>query len=345
MHFILAILLSIVFLSFDTALKAESLVDLEERVQDFVLETKQIHIPGYPHAFNASIVRWNGSLLMSFRTIPDPKSAFTCYMGVVWLDDDFNIISEPQLLDFRNEYICSPSRAEDGRLLVVNDHLYIVYDDNIDMNITKGGFRVFVAELVLEGPIIAVKNIECLSKFEGESPDRREKAWVPFDYCGNLLLAYSLNPHLIFYPMLGTGECVTLTSNEAEIPWIWGELRGGTQGYQIDDGRYLSFFHSSTLMQTAHSNGKMILHYFIGAYTFCTEPPFAITHISPEPIIGKHFYNGPIYKHYWKPIRAVFPCGFIFDDNYIWISYGRDDHEIWIVKIDKEGLLQSLVPV
>jgi hypothetical protein len=31
--------------------------DLQDKVQDFVLEEKQIFIPGYPSAFNPSIVR------------------------------------------------------------------------------------------------------------------------------------------------------------------------------------------------------------------------------------------------------------------------------------------------
>ena len=43
------------------------LLDLDKAYDGLVLEEKQIEIPGYPHAFNASIVRWNGSLLMSFR--------------------------------------------------------------------------------------------------------------------------------------------------------------------------------------------------------------------------------------------------------------------------------------
>ena len=95
-------------------LPANTLIDLEKGVQDFVLETKQITIPGYPHAFNPSIVRWHGSLLLSFRVIPDPNSSFVCYIGFVWLDEKFNVISKPQLLDLRDAHSVSPSRAEDA---------------------------------------------------------------------------------------------------------------------------------------------------------------------------------------------------------------------------------------
>ena len=31
------------------------------------------------------------------------------------------------------------------------------------------------------------------------------------------------------------------------------------------------------------------------------------------------------------------------DDQFIWISYGRQDKEIYLVKLDKKGLLDSLV--
>ena len=126
---------------------------------------------------------------------------------------------------------------------------------------------------------------------------------------------------------------------------IGANWRGGTPGLIIDGSQYLAFFHSSKVMPTVHSNGDNILHYFIGAYTFAQHPPFEITQISPEPIVGRKFYNGTIYTPYWKPVRAIFPCGYIFDGSYIWIAYGRQDHEIWLAKLDKEGLLNSLVPV
>ena len=98
-------------------------------------------------------------------------------------------------------------------------------------------------------------------------------------------------------------------------------------------------------METVQSNGQTMAHYFMGAYAFSLAPPFEITQISPEPIIGKGFYIGKVYNPYWKPVKVVFPCGFIFDDKYIWVAYGKQDHEIWIAKIDKNGLLKSLNPV
>lgn len=319
-------------------------LDLSEMVQGFVLETKRIHIPGYPYAFNPSIIRWQGAFLMSFRDIPNPKNNFESQLGLIWLDDNFNPISSPQILDTQGNSLI-PSRSEDPRLIKVGARLYMVYSDNKDEKITRGGFRVYIAELKFDGRKFFLYKTEGLNRFEGESNLRREKNWVPFDFEGNLLLAYSLTPHLIFRPLIGQGECETLAKTHNNIQWDWGTLRGGTPAVILDNGNYLSFFHSSQLMETKQSEGKSIPHYFMGAYTFSSIPPFEIISISSEPIIGKTFYDGVIYKPYWSAVRVVFPGGFVFDDNYIWIAYGRQDHETWVVKLDKKLLYESLIPV
>lgn len=326
----------------------ERFVNLEENAQDFVLEIKKLEIPGYPIAFNPSIIPWGDRFLMNFRNIPDRRQPFTSYIGLVILDQNFNPISEPQLLDMRGATNPAPSRCEDGRFIYVGDKLYLVYSDNPEPKISKGGFRMYVAEVEYDGALFRLKTPECLSRYEGESREIREKSWVPFDYKGNLLLGYSLVPHLIFRPLLdGTGQCETVASTIGSIAWDWGILRGGTAALLgvTDNGDYLSFFHSSKKMATTHSEGQHILHYFIGAYTFSPEPPFGITKISPTPIIGKNFYEGPVHKHYWHRLRVVFPGGYFFDENFIWMAYGRQDHEIWIAKLDRRKLLESLVPV
>ena len=320
------------------------LIDLETKMQDFVLETKKIEIKEYPLAFNPSIIRWNGELLMSFRIIPDRKESFHSEIGVVWLDEEFQTISTPQILDLRppNALPHVPSRAEDARLINVGGNLYIVYDDNRDEKVTKGGFRIYIARLEVVDRILVVKEVDAITKFEGESKNLREKSWVPFVFQNELLLAYSISPHRIFRYLPGTGECETIEESIPVISWNLGILRGGTPALNIDDKYYLSFFHSSEKMKTIHSDGQEMLHYFMGAYTFSLMSPFEIMQMSPEPIIGKNFYRGNVYKPYWHPLRVVFPVGYIYEDNTISVFYGRQDHEMWVVKLDKKGLLDSL---
>jgi predicted GH43/DUF377 family glycosyl hydrolase len=320
------------------------LIDLEERAQDFVLETKKIEIPGYPYAFNPSIIRWGEGFLMSFRIIPDLKNPYTSRLGLIWLDSQFNPISEPQLLETRNRTSVSPSRAEDGRLIFVGERLYLIYSDNIEAQISRGGFRMYIAEVREKNGRLFIEEPESLLHFEGETREKREKNWVPFDYQGNLMLAYSILPHRIFHPLLERQCCETFAVTEAPIRWRWGEVRGGTPGLLVD-GEYLAFFHSCKKISTVHSEGNPVLHYFMGAYTFKPYPPFSITRISREPIVGKKFYKGPIYRPYWGSVRVVFPAGFVFDENYVWIAYGRQDHEVWIAKLHKKALLENLTPL
>ncbi len=335
-------------LSFCNTVMATALlpdVDLEEVFQDsIVVASKQVTIPGHPNAFNPAVVSWNGKLLMSFRDIPNAKEKYTSYIGLVWLDSQFNPVGIPQILETRDATNPAPSRAEDARLIVVGEKLYIIYSDNPLVKINRAGFRVYVAEVRWNGQRFSLHNKDYLTEFDGRDDNAREKNWVPFDYKGTLFLAYSISPHLIFRPLLGTGSCETYTSTLSDIRWPWGILRGGTPGI-LEGGEYLSFFHSSKEMPSKHTNGKKVLHYFMGAYAFSAKPPFAITRISSKPIVGKNFYHGQEYVPYWKPVKVVFPCGYVSHGEFIWIAYGRDDREVWVAKISKKALFNSMVPV
>lgn len=320
-------------------------IDIERAPQDFILELKKIEIEGYPHAFNPSIVRFRGKNLLSFWIVKDLcQGSIDCcaesHVGLVFLDDDFNPTSEPYLLDFGSKI----SRAQDARLINIKDTLHIIYGDNQDECVSEGGFRIWTAKLEFDGNRFYLFDQQSLNYFDGENPTRREKNWVPFEYRGNLLLSYSLTPHLVFQPFDRTNCCKTVALTQSSIRWRWGDLRGGTPAVKVGD-EYLSFFHSSTIFPSSHSNGKNVLHYFIGAYTFSENPPFAITKISSKPIIAKGFYSGKSYDYYWKPICAIFPCGILVDEEFIWISYGRQDHELWVAKMDREKLLRSLKSV
>jgi predicted GH43/DUF377 family glycosyl hydrolase len=321
----------------------QAAVNLEERPHSFVLETKRIEIPAFPRAFNPSILRLQGRLLLSFRNIANPKDSYnSSEIGLVWLDDDFQISSAPQILKLSETGI---KRAEDGRLIEVDGRLMMIYSDNEDEKITKGGFRVYVAELGEKEGKFYVKSKNKLTEYEGKNDNLREKNWTPFSYNEELHLSYSLNPHLVFKPLNNSSISETVALSDRHIPfWIWGELRGGTQTLKIDD-QYVTFFHTAIKMATEHSDNKEMLHYFMGAAIFDTAPPFSMTYISKEPIIGAGFFTGQVHKQYWGSWRGIFPGGFICDREHINIVYGRQNCEIWVVTLDKKGLIDSLVPL
>jgi len=340
--FISTLLFSSLFLSFNGFAE----VNLEDQASSFVLKTKQIQIPEYPDAFNPSIIQWENKILLSFRSIPkDSKINPSCssaqsLIGLIFLDADFNPLNTPQIIDFCWEN----AKPEDARLIKVANKLYLIYSDNRDEMMCTSGFRMYITEILIDNEIIAIGNTDAVLHFEGENKNRREKNWVPFDYDGYLLMAYSLQEHKVLYPIPRSNEAATISCTHSNVSWNFGELRGGTPAL-LDGDEYLAFFHSSMDMSTVHSEGQKIPHYFMGAYTFNKEPPFEITKVSNNPIISLGFYEGKQYAPYWHPVKVVFPCGFIATKRFVYVSYGRQDHEIWLVKLDKQGLKESLIPV
>ena len=99
-------------------------IDLDENISDFILEETQIKIPGYPDAFNPSIIPWNkDTLLLSFRT-RDPKTKVANLIGFVILDKDFQPIEKPTLLNIYGEKNLTISKAQGPRLIQFNDRPY-----------------------------------------------------------------------------------------------------------------------------------------------------------------------------------------------------------------------------
>lgn len=313
--------------------------DFETNTDAFVLETKQIIIPEFTGGFNPALVTWKGKKLLCFR-VRNEHLKSTFQMAFVWLDEQFAPISRVFILDIRGHNPSELYENQDPRLLTIDNTLYIVYSNTICMH-GKRIKRMLIAPVNEDKQGFFIQNPVLLNQFEGSS-QRWEKNWAPFDYKGNLLLAYSIVPHKIFKPSLINGSCLSVCSTSCTTNWNWGHLRGGTPA-MLDGDQYIAFFHSSTKVTSVHSEGKAIPHYFMGAYTFSAYPPFEITAMSSRPILGKNFYNGPAHNT-WKPLRVVFPVGCIMDNDHIWVSYGKQDHEMWIAKLDKRGLLDSLTP-
>lgn len=329
----------------------KTIIDLEATTSPFILTTKQIHIPEYPHAFNPALVRWKDGYLMGCRVITnETKKGWYSYVAVLTLDHNFNPSSPIQLLDTRSMAPQHPANSADPRFIWVGERLYVLYSDTLNHNADKNNssVRMWVAELTEEHGRFILSPPERLTQFPDNRSNRIEKNWIPFSYADQLLLAYHVTPHRILRPFLdASGRCEQICSTQVTFNWKWGEYRGGTPALRLEEpnGDYLAFFHSPLAMSSLQSHGKPALHYFMGAYRFSGEPPFSILQMSPTPIISKGFYTGKQYIPYWRPVQAVFPSGLIIEDNYILLAYGRQDHEIWIAKIDKKQLLDSLMPV
>jgi hypothetical protein len=167
----------------------------------------------------------------------------------------------------------------------------------------------------------------------------------PFDHKGYAHFSYTLDPHRVFRLSKNDNKLSTVGLTGGNINWSesFGEIHGGTPSLKDGDS-YFGFFHSWKDLKSIQSKGEKISHFFMGAYLFNEKPPFELTHISDKPIIGKTFFHGPDYET-WKPIKAIYPGGFVFTKKHVWVVYGRQDHECWVVKMDKKALIQSLISV
>lgn len=345
----LLLLLTAVF-SFEYSLQGLEFLDRADSKYDIVKTTKQIHLQEFPGAWNPSIVKFQDGYLLTFRWAPRRiEEPWVSHIGLVLLNDSFEPITKPELLDTRVYSNATPSQAEDARITYIGDKLYVVYNDNIDLVFPSYWERrdMYVAEIIYENEQFSLsKPVKMTHKTK--SRDRPwQKNWSPFEWKNQLMLTYCINPHEIIIPDTETGVCQPLAVSNTEISkdswvfnaWEYDSLRGGTPAILVD-GEYLAFFHSGVITRTACSEYYDIWHYLVGAYTFSADPPFALTKISPTYIDHPGFYT---YSSYAK--RVIYPGGFVVDGKNIYLAYGKDDCEIWIATIDLQNLKNSLVPI
>ncbi len=309
-------------------------------LNNIVLETKQLILKEFPNAYNPSIIGFRDGYILTFRYTPYQKNPAISYIGIVLLNDQFDPISNPELLLTRDRNSITQSQSEDARLFSCRDRIFIIYNDNIEKNNPETYERrdIFIAELVYNDDYFSLlppTKMVCHEKLS----QMWQKNWVPFEWNHVLYLTYSISPHEVMYVNLSTGACYSSYVTFSPIEWRYGTLRGSSAATLVD-GEYLAFFHSGTKMASSASNGEQTWHYFMGAYTFSSKPPFETSRISPHPITGPGFYAP---SQYWKKI--IFPGGYIVRDPYIYVAYGRDDGEMWIAKMDKKELMASLVSV
>jgi predicted GH43/DUF377 family glycosyl hydrolase len=335
-------LFQLFFLVIGSLFDLHAVHDLAALKQNYILETEQIEISEYPTAFNPSMIRWNDAILFSFR-IRDPITDRADAFGLIVLDENFNRISDPQILKIPKNAQFQDNWIQDPRLVECNNEIYMAFNDITLLPDGTYNRRMFYTKLYWNGNKFFAESPECLLFFENENPNRQEKNWVPFIYNEKLLLSYNIFPHTTIHPIPGTDWCETFSKSPFKLNWDWGVIRGGTPALRVDD-EYLAFFHSCKYMATKQSNDVPMHHYFMGAYTFSDKPPFRVTGMTAKPIVANSFYTGTMYQT-WEPLRCVFPGGYIFDERFIWVCYGRQDNEMWIVKMNKNELLNSLKPL
>ncbi len=304
-----------------------------------ITSIKRIELEGFPGAFNPSILKVPEGFILTFRSTPNLYfEPWLNFIGIVLLNDSFEPISVPQLLNTRSKISTTPSQSEDARIFSYKGRTYLIYNDNVDITYPKTWQRrdMFLSELLFEGGRFTLSAPIKLCYEEKYYSQWWQKNWMPFEWNKTLLLAYTVNPHEILFLNFMGGSCYRCYETWAPLDWEYGTLRGSTPPLLVDD-EYLAFFHSGTVLASPLTGGDDLWHYFMGAYTFSKDPPFAITKVTPKPLVADGFYTASGCEK-----RVIFPGGYALCGNTIYLAYGKDDCEIWIATIDKDALKKEL---
>ena len=228
----------------------------------------------------------------------------------------------------------SGQRAEDPRLVVVGDDLFIFWTD---------GFKLYYGQLdlvidnnnkVVDASIRQVYTpkppyVEELlmdPKYDG-----REKNWTPFDRDGQLWIIYCFEPFICC--RLRDGVITeTVRHDDVFLNWKHGFVKGGTPAILWKDNEYITIFHSSIRDKTG------INYYYAGALTFDQET-LKPTQVSRYPIIAP--YPDSDCK---RPNTSyvIFPCGLLMQDDLLLISYGYNDHTVKVHASSRKAIDYNL---
>jgi len=273
-------------------------------------------------SFNAGIVRYNKEKLICVYR-PDEYNFIGCY-----LDNNYNVIkgsyykfkinncADPRVLwNSKNQLILIYSSVDKSEFS--KEHIcgtVMIEDKESGVFVDRPAFRI--SPINLEG---------------------RQKNWMPFTYNNKIHLIAHVNPHVI-YELNDNNVCKKLYETKWKSPWMIKEsLRGSTNAIRLDDGNYLSTFHTSM-----NHRGK--LYYDNGCYIFSGKPPFNVlkcanrTYLPAEAACEKHFRKA-------NDIVCNFPVGMIVEDNKVIISYGDNDTLVKIVEYKLEDLIKTMVDI
>lgn len=300
-----------------------------------IVRIKQIKIPGYPRAYNPSLIPYNGGYLLSFRIRSGCPEKFkmrlrtdVSMIGVVRLDENFNVAEKTvQLLNIVSYSPRFSLTAEDARLLNVGDRIFIFFND-VPFSQRNGYYAMYFGELIEEKGVFILK--EPAKPLTYPHAIHIEKNWSPFSSGDRVYVIYSDQPRVILEVDLNTGYCQEVTRTSVDWKWNLGVIRGGTPAYLVDD-MFLTFFHSSFPANITKRRA-----YVVGAYTFEKDFPFTVRTMTSRPLGDLTDYtegNGS---------KVVFPGGMVVEDPLIHVAWGKDDRQIWITTYDKEKLLANM---
>jgi predicted GH43/DUF377 family glycosyl hydrolase len=276
-----------------------------------------------PGAYNPSIIRFRGRLVMTFRF---HETTLKTKLGIAELDENFNVI-----------YLQELNLDEDDTLSLEDARLFI-WKGELWMSFVVSNWPNFPASQVKICKLSKPDHWRFSDKELYWLPDRQtmEKNHVPlvFDDVFNIIYKHAIwqdnNPADIKQVIYAPFEKREM-KNPA-LRWPYGEIRGGTPPLPYK-GHLISFFHSSV----RNFPPPQPQCYFVGALVMKADKPFNMLSISKRPIIYGSDVGGDKSRFHWKT-RVVFPLGAIADGENFRVSIGVNDSQCAIVTVTEKDL-------
>ena len=253
--------------------------------------------------FNASWIRYQGKLLLAYRT---------GWQGAMVRLSVMNEDMTPQA-----NYTLAPLRharasygREDPRLFIYRDRLHVSYTGT---ELTSKGIVTNVLYARLNDRL----GVEKVFYPHYESRQPWEKNWVFFQSGDDLYCVYSINPHTIL--KVDGEKIVDVYETPCTHPWSGGYQRGGCSPV-IFGGSLVHWFHGAWDLGDAWPTRQ----YNVGAYRFAPEPPFAIRSMTPHPVLLANLDSRPSDQY----CAALFPGGAMFEGGAWRVVAGV--HDRWI---------------
>lgn len=294
--------------------------------------SRSLRIPGFPKAYNPSLVVYEDGYLLSARCDSVSKDGIrNSHLVLVRLDAEFNVATKPYQLSFvlENHDI---SNVEDVRLFWFEGRLWAIF--NSINKVAPGTQRMHVAELIATaddrfriGSLVMLRSSE----------QRVEKNWTPFVVDSDLYVVYSISPeHRIMRPDLESGQMTEMRSTKG-FYWDYGVPHGGTPALRYND-KFISIFHGAT--KTVFKDGSVLVPYAIAAYTFSSKPPFAIEGYTPNAVDAPGMYD---FSR--NPRKIVFASGMVIRGDTAFVVSGINDDAMLLSSVDLKLVEKALVPV
>ena len=308
---------------------------LEQLSNTSIAQTREIIIPEYPGAYNPSLISYEDGYLLSFRLVKGRSGVIEnslrlrdSFIGVVKLDQQLNVLEETaQILEIASYSPDISITVEDVRLFNSNGRIFIIFNDIPPLG--AHGNSMYLGELNEENGNFVLKEPAKFLNYPFAKPI--EKNWTPFVFNGKIYVIYSEQPRVVLEVDVDTGNCQEVSRLAPHWNWNFGEIRGGTIAYPVNE-TFLTFFHSSFFTETSIRKA-----YVMGAYTFDKDPPFLVRTITPAPLGDLTYYED-------NSSNVVFPGGMVVEDHFIFVAWGKGDKQIMITTFDREKLLASMDP-